>query len=579
MNEISLLTRRSIKLIIAFTAMLISSCSEQERPKQIPTATGKFSIIPQPLSVQPLTGKFILSSDTRILARDDASHRVAILLNEDLKEYSGINLEITDTPDLPDSIILTTVEDRTNPEGYVIRVEPDYIHIIGSERGMFYAVQSLARLIPTEFTGAAAIPATEIYDSPRFPYRGMHLDVARHFMPVDFVKRYIRLLSQYKFNYFHWHLTDDQGWRIEIKKYPRLTEIGSKRPETVLGKNYQPYRGDRIPVEGFYTQDEIREIVEYARRYYITIIPEIDMPGHSSSALAANPNLGCKSDSPYRVKTTWGGFPDILCPSEETFQFVGDVLDEVIDLFPDSPYIHIGADEVVYDQWASSDVVKEVMRTNGLQSQSQVYSWFLKKVESQINARGKKMIGWDEMLDAPDPPNATVMSWQGLAPGIKAANSGREVIMAPNSHAYFDRPQSESPLEPLALGKPLSLREVYSFDPVPPEIAYQNRGFVLGAQGCLWTEFIKRPKDVEYMAFPRAIALAEVLWSPQSSRNFVDFQARLRNELVRLDRQKVNYRKIVPMLPPGQDPKAKAINPVSQRRDDRTKQSNRTGGK
>lgn len=558
-----------MKKWLVLAALLICSCSTEE-PRQITAEIGKVSVLPQPRYTSHLPGQFLLTSDTKIRARTDEESRLAAVLNRKLHEGCQVQLESTDQPPLSNVIEISVLNepDLSLPEEYLLRVQTDKVELAGSDRGVFYAIQSLAQLLPMTCNGAGFIPAVEIYDAPRFPYRGMHLDVARHFMPPDFIKRYIRHLSKYKFNYFHWHLTDDQGWRIEIKKYPLLTQIGSKRRETVLGKNYQPYRGDGKPVEGFYTQDEIRDIVEFARRHYITIIPEIDMPGHSSSALAAYPNLGCKENFRYRVKTTWGGFPDILCPSEETMQFVRDVLDEVIDLFPNSPYIHIGADEVVYDQWRSSVVVRDVMRANGLNSEAEVYSWFLARVEEHVNSRGKRIIGWDEMMDAQVPPNATVMSWQGLGPGIKAANSGREVIMAPNSHVYFDRPQSNSPFEPLALGSPLSLRDVYFFNPVPAEIAYENSGFVLGAQGCVWTEFIKRPKDVEYMAFPRAIALGEALWSPLKEKNFVDFQARLNTELLRLDAQKVNYRN--PTSMPVPDPGLRTELPNQVRKQPKT---------
>lgn len=552
--------------LILLTVLFAAACSS-EKPTQPTEIVGKVAIIPQPQLVERLPGFFALTSEIKIIATGPTERKLASSLNQIFYENCGFQLETVDSALDAKTINLSLYDNPAlaKPEEYLLRIEWDKIQLTGSERGIFYGIQSLAKLLPSDCSVTRQIPAIEIYDSPRFPYRGMHLDVARHFMPPDFIKRYIRILSRYKFNYFHWHLTDDQGWRLEIKKYPLLTSIGSKRAETVVGKNYDPYRGDRVPIQGFYTQEQIRDIVEFARRHYITIIPEIDMPGHASAALAAYPNLGCRENYQYRVKTTWGGFPDILCPSEDTFQFVGDVLDEVIEMFPNSPYIHIGADEVNHEHWGSSTLVKELMRANGFKTQSQVYSWFLRRVGEHVNYRGRKVIGWDEMLDAPDPPNAVVMSWQGTAPGVKAANSGREVIMSPNSHVYFDRPQSESPFEPLALGAPLSLREVYNFDPVPSEIDYQNRGFVLGGQGCAWTEFIKRPKDVEYMVFPRAIALAEVLWSSPATRNFLDFQARLNDELLRLDGHKINYRKSVPMRLPDPRPSIESPNTIMRR--------------
>lgn len=522
---------------------LIVGCSVREtpEPKQI---TGNISIIPHPLSIGRLPGEFLLTPDTKIVASDDAGMRLASRLNEELRNNLGFELGMTDDADAADAITFATLPNEaiSNPEEYLLRVESEHIRIIGSERGMFYGIQSLVKLLNLESKGTVTIPAAEIYDAPRFRYRGMHLDVSRHFMSVDFVKKYIRLLSQYKFNYFHWHLTDDQGWRIEIKKYPRLTEIGSKRPETVLEKNYHPYIGDRIPVEGFYSQEEIREIVKYAKERYVTIVPEIDLPGHSSAALASYPQFGCKKVYPYRVKTTWGAFPDVYCPTEETFQFIQDVLGEVIDLFPESPYLHIGGDEIIADHWKESAFVQGLKKTENLKTEREVQDWFLQRVESYVRSRGKTIIGWDELLDGKVSASATIMSWRGMEAGIRAAKSHHETIMAPDSFAYFDHPQDQPGNEPLSLGNPVPIEKVYSFEPVATGISHEDAKYILGAEGCVWTEFIRGPKNVEYMAFPRAIALAEVLWSPVAVRNYEDFSDRLAVELLRLDRQIVNYR-------------------------------------
>lgn len=406
---------------------------------------------------------------------------------------------------------------------------------------MFYGIQTLAQLLPLDFFGEIKIPAAEVTDAPRFSYRGMHLDVARHFMPVEFIKKYIGLLAQYKYNYFHWHLTDDQGWRIEIKKYPRLTDVGSKRRETVIGKNYRPYVGDGIHVQGYYTQEEIRDIVIYAQAKHITIIPEIDLPGHSSAALAAYPEYGCKDKYSYKVQTTWGGFPDVYCPTEPTFHFIEDVLSEVIDLFPDSPYIHIGGDEVMMNHWKESRFVQELKRRENLKSEKDVQSWFIRRIESFINSRGKKIIGWDEIFGEGVGPGATIMSWNGFEPGIKAARAKHNVIMTPSEVTYFDHPQGAAKFEPLSLCDQVTL-EVYKFDPIPSELSFEDAGYIIGAQVCVWTEFMKRPKDIEYMAFPRALALAEVLWSKQRNKNFVEFSKRLYKEFPRLDQKNVNYR-------------------------------------
>ncbi|HRI05323.1 MAG TPA: family 20 glycosylhydrolase, partial [Pyrinomonadaceae bacterium] len=427
-------------------------------------------------------------------------------------------------------------------EEYFLRVHPDNIQIIGSERGMFYGIQSLAQLLPLNFDGNALIPAVEIIDAPRFPYRGMHLDVSRHFMSVEFVKKFINLLSHYKYNHFHWHLTDDQGWRIEIKKYPKLTEIGSKRRESMVGKNNRPYVGDGIQVGGFYTQEQIREVVDFARSRFITIIPEIEMPAHSAAALAAYPELGCKAGFKYQVQTTWAASTNILCPTEQTFKFIADVLDDVVELFPDSPYLHVGGDEVKSDHWSDSQYVAALKKSKGLRTDLDVKNWFMQQVGSIVSSKGKIMVGWDETLDGELPSDAIVMAWRGESNGIAAAKVNRRVIMSPSEFTYFDHPQGKAEFEPLSIGPTITLQRVYDYEPVPRKISTEESRFVIGAQGCVWTEFIKTPSEAEYMVFPRALALAEVLWSKKTNRDYKDFYRRLENELPRLDRGNVNFR-------------------------------------
>ncbi|HVE58008.1 MAG TPA: family 20 glycosylhydrolase, partial [Pyrinomonadaceae bacterium] len=414
--------------------------------------------------------------------------------------------------------------------------------ITGSETGQFYALQTLMQILPVNFKGEAKLPAVDISDAPRFPYRGMHLDVTRHFFPVEFVKKYIDLMAQYKFNQFHWHLTDDQGWRIEIKKYPRLTEIGSKRPETQKEKNRNPYVGDAVPVEGFYTQEQIKEVVAYAKARKINVIPEIELPGHSSAALAAYPELGCKENYTYKVQTTWGIFKEVYCPSETTFKFLEDVLDETIALFPDSPYIHIGGDEVLKDFWKDSPFVQELKTKENLKDEHEVQSYFIRRMEKFINSKGKKIIGWDEILEGGLAPNATVMSWRGEKGGIEAAKSNHDVIMTPTDFMYFDFGQGDPKTEPLNIGNYLPLEKVYSYNPHAKELTEDEKKRVLGAQANLWTEYIKTPEKVEYMVFPRMLALSEVVWSPLESKNYADFQKRLAAHFPRLDKQNVNYR-------------------------------------
>ncbi len=558
-------SQRRIWNVLLILATIISACSTPRKtvPRSValPRPNYEISIIPEPTSIIPTNGYFEFTRDTRIIAADGYTVGAATSLNNILMERYGFKLEVTDDASSQNSIMFsaTTIDPGQSGagEGYFLKINPDAIQIRGGKRGMFYGIQSLLQLLPADSKGEANIPAADITDAPRFRYRGMHLDVSRHFMPAEFVKKFIRLISRYKYNYFHWHLTDDQGWRIEIKKYPLLTAIGSKRRETRLGKS-RPYVGDKIPVEGFYTQEEIRAIVEYAQERHVTIIPEIDLPGHSSAALASYPELGCRKQYPYKVQTTWGAFPDIYCPTEFTFQFIQDVLTEVISLFPNSPYIHIGGDEVMRDSWRTSKFVQDLKRANGLLSERDVQSWFVKRVERFVNSKGKKIIAWDDMMDVGLSPDATVMYWRNSAAArrntdaarrkvtnaVIAAKAKHEVIMTPDDSTYFDHPQGDPAREPLSLySSQIRLERVYSFEPVPAELNQEEAKYIIGAQGCIWTEFLKKPINAEYMMFPRAIALAEVLWSQRRTKDFAGFYKRLGRELPSLDLERVNYRK------------------------------------
>jgi hexosaminidase len=402
-------------------------------------------------------------------------------------------------------------------------------------------VQTLRQLIPSAGpAGRRSVPAVTVSDRPRFRYRGMHLDVGRHLFPVAFIKRYIDLLSRYKLNAFHWHLTDDQGWRIEIRKYPLLTQVGAWRRETVKEPNLDPYAGDGIPYGGFYTQAEVRDVVEYARRRHVTVIPEIEMPGHSQAALAAYPELAC-SPGPFEVRTTWGVDEDVHCPTERTFAFLEDVLTEVLALFP-SPYVHIGGDEVPKTRWKESAEAQAVIRREGLKDEHELQSWFIRRIERFLLAQGRRLIGWDEILEGGLAPEATVMSWRGTAGGIAAAQQGHDAIMTPGSHLYFDHYQGDPAFEPLAIGGFTPLDKVYAYEPVPDTLTADEARHILGAQANVWTEYLKTPAQVEYMALPRMLALAEVVWSPRETRDWADFARRLPAELAALDRMGVNYR-------------------------------------
>jgi hexosaminidase len=380
-----------------------------------------------------------------------------------------------------------------------------------------------------------------IEDAPRFSYRGMHLDVARHFYGPEFVKHYIDMLARYKINRFHWHLTEDQGWRIEIEAYPRLTEISAYRDQTHVGHGSEDFIGDGQRYGGFYTKDEIRDIVAYAQERFVTVIPEIEMPGHSQAVLAAYPEFAC-TEGPFEVAMTWGVFEEIFCPYEETFEFLETILTEVIELFP-GQYIHIGGDEAPKTRWKESEYVQRLMQREGFTDEMQVQSWFIRRIERFLNENGRRMIGWDEILEGGLAPDATVMSWRGTTGGIEAARMGHDVVMTPNSELYFDYYQSEDrDNEPPAIGGFLSLETVYAYDPVPEQLGKAEAAHIIGAQANVWTEYMKTPGHVEYMVFPRMFALSEVVWSPKDAKDYKGFLHRLDWHFDRLDALGVNYR-------------------------------------
>jgi hexosaminidase len=371
----------------------------------------------------------------------------------------------------------------------------------------------------------------------------MHLDVCRHFFPVEFVKKMIDMLAVYKMNTFHWHLTDDQGWRIEIKKYPKLTEIGAWRDETMVGhytENDQKFDGTRYG--GFYTQEQIKDVVAYAGKRFITVVPEIEMPGHAVAALSAYPEFSCNG-GPFKVYTKWGVSDDVYCAGkEETFKFLEDILEEVVALFP-GQYIHIGGDECPKTRWKVCPTCQKRMKDEGLKNELELQSYFVKRIERFVASKGKKLIGWDEILEGGLPERATVMSWRGYEGGLEAARSGHDVVMTPGSHCYFDSYQSKDQTkEPLAIGGFLPLKKVYSFNPIPAELTPQEAKHILGAQANLWTEYITSEKQAEYMIFPRICAMAEILWSPKIKQDYRQFLTRLDGHLKRLQKDNINYR-------------------------------------
>ena len=504
-------------------------------------------IIPHPASMEIGQGTYVLTDASGFRVVHEEVVAVAQLFSDMWAIPMGFKLPVgSGSGDI--ELILDA---SLGAESYHLEVTEDGVSIVaGDAAGAFYGLTSIQQMLPAEISGRGkalistwTLPHVSIEDAPRFAYRGLHLDVGRHFFDVDFVKRYIDVMARYKLNVFHWHLTEDHGWRVEIDAFPRLTEVGAWRSETVVEKNLNPYIGDGTPHGGYYTKDEIRDVIAYAAERHVTIIPEIDIPGHTGAVLAAYPELGCH-EGPYAVKTTWGIQQDILCPSEETFEFLYQVLTEVAELFP-APYIHIGADEVPKVQWEESPVAQEVMRREGLADEEALQSWFVRRIETHLNSLGKQLIGWDEILEGGLAPNATVMSWRGTIGGIEAARMGHDVIMTPTDYMYFDFYQGDPDTEPLAMNwanRIIPLDTVYAFEPIPSELTRDEASHILGAQGNVWTEYISTPEYVEYMAFPRAIALAEVVWSPRAIRNLDGFYARLALNLRHLERLGVNYR-------------------------------------
>jgi hexosaminidase len=431
---------------------------------------------------------------------------------------------------------------KNGPEnGYSITIQNDILIRYSSDQGCFYALNSLLQLMRND-QGMTILQHGFVQDQPKYAWRGLHLDVSRHFFTIEEIKRYLDLMSMYKFNVFHWHLTDDQGWRIEIKKYPKLTEVGAWRDST-LNHHYTtiPRTYTTEKYGGYYTQEQIREIVAYAKARYITVVPEIEMPGHSRAALAAYPEFSCSGDQ-FGVPGLWGVFDDIFCAHESSILFLQDILTEVLDLFP-SEYIHIGGDEAPKTRWKKCKKCQAVIRENGLKDEHELQSFFIGKMDDFLTAHGRKLIGWDEILEGGLSTNAAVMSWRGMEGGIQAAEMGHEVVMSPGSHCYFDHYQSTSSEEPLAIGGFTSLKKVYEFDPMPPKLSPDQQSMILGAQANVWTEYIPDFKHVEYMVYPRAIALAQVLWS-KNKPPFEEFIQVLTNtHFPLLDQKKVNYSK------------------------------------
>ncbi|MBN1579959.1 MAG: beta-N-acetylhexosaminidase [Anaerolineae bacterium] len=519
-------------------------------------SVSKINVIPKPNRVVPSDGTFSLQDTTSIYVSSDAAG-VGNALHELVQAATGYSLPVQEctTGNIEsDAILLTTsgADASLGDEGYELIVTPKSVVVRAPKpAGLFYGVQTLRQLLPPEIesdkpvSGVAwVMPAVTITDSPRFAWRGMHLDVGRHMFPVEFIKRYIDLLAMHKMNVFHWHLTEDQGWRIQVNKHPKLVQIGSKREATPIPANRKKLDGK--PYEGFYTQEQIKEIVAYAANRFVTVVPEIEMPGHAVAALTSYPELGC-TGGPYKVRTWWGIAEDVFCAgNDQVFTFLEDVLTEVLDLFP-SKFIHIGGDECPKDRWKQCPKCQARIQKEGLKDEHELQSYFIQRIEGFLNAQNRQLIGWDEILEGGLAPNAVVMSWRGSQGGIDAALAGHDVVMSPNTHCYFDYYQSaDRENEPPAIGGFVPLEKVYAFEPVPETLSPEQGTHIIGIQGNMWTEYMPTSQQVEYMVYPRACALAEVAWSAANARDLSDFMKRLEALLARLDRLGIHFRKLDP---------------------------------
>ncbi|AOW11415.1 beta-N-acetylhexosaminidase [Flavobacterium gilvum] len=508
------------------------------------------NIIPQPLSLNVKKGSFVVDDKTAIESSksDKEVQKVALFFENYLNKVSKVKIKNSAAKGSKKICFLIEKNNELGEEGYTINVSPANITVkANTSKGLFYGMQTLVQTLPLEQgKNWVQIPAMEIKDYPRFQWRGVMLDVCRYFFTVDMMKQYIDLMASYKMNVLHWHLTEDQGWRIEIKKYPRLTEIGSVRNGTIISR--YPGKGNtNVPVAGFYTQEQVKELVKYASDRAITIIPEIEMPGHSSAAIAAYPELSCfpKERTKFRdtvfslksrkelaegrvkfVQETWGVFEDVYAPTEYTFKFLEDVLDEVMPLFP-SKYIHIGGDECPKEAWKRSEFCQNLIKEKGLKDEHGLQSYFISRMEKYINSKGKSIIGWDEILEGGLAPNATVMSWRGEKGGIDAAKLNHDVIMTPGDPCYLNRPQGDPEVEPVGGWGVSTLKNVYAYEPIPSELNAEEAKHVLGSQANFWTEYIPTFEHLQYMTLPRLLAISEVMWSPKEKRDWKEFRQRL----------------------------------------------------
>lgn len=533
----------SIKNISVFLSLLLLICGCEHNP-----GNNEIAVIPQPQKIEKCEGSFTINSNTVVVVEDDYYDNVVELLNERFGIVSGYTFDIVKQMQntATNNAIIFKRDSLIKNEGYILTVSKKCIVVESSTAsGAFYAMQTLFQLLPEQIYASKkvankwSVPCVNIEDYPTLSYRGMHLDVCSHFFDIAFLKRYIDLMVMHKFNVFHWHLTEDQGWRIEIKKYPELTQKGSIRKETVIGTLYSGVY-DGTPYGGYYTQQEIKELVEYAARRYVTIIPEIEMPGHARAAISCFPELSCGLEENYEVATRWGVFRQVYCPKEETFAFLEDVLTEVMELFP-SKIIHIGGDECPKASWKKCPHCQALIKKLGLKDEFELQSYFIQRMEKFINSKGRTIIGWDEILQGGLAPNAMVMSWLGEEGGIKAAQQSHYAVMAPHTKYYMDYYQGDPDTEKLCMGHFVPIKEVYDYNPIPDVLKPKEKQYIYGVEACVWTEYMETPQRVEYMAYPRALAVAESGWSNHATKNWDDFANRLVRHFRRLDEIDVNY--------------------------------------
>lgn len=502
-------------------------------------------LIPIPQQIEFTNGYFELDQSTVIFSPDINSFE-ALFLKENIKLKTGLELKITSSYQNENSIQMSIQIPDTigfDKEKYQLSVSKNGAVISSfSNQGIFYGIQTFLQSIPFQKSYKVKVQGVLISDAPKYKWRGMHLDVSRHFFSIDFIKKYIDYIAMYKMNTFHWHLTDDQGWRIEIKKYPKLTDIGAWRNGSMVG-NYSEQKFDTITYGGFYSQEEIKEVVKYAQQRHVTIVPEIEMPGHALAALASYSEFSC-TGGPFEVAKTWGVLDDVFCPKDETFEFLENILSEVIDLFP-SQYIHIGGDECPKVRWKNCQHCQSLIKKEGLKDEHELQSYFIQRIEKFVNSKGRKILGWDEILEGGLAPNAAVMSWRGTEGGITAAKQKHFVVMSPGSHCYFDHYQGEPKNEPIAFGGYTPIEKVYAFNPTPSELSTEEANYILGAQANVWTEYIETTEHVEYMIMPRMAALSEVLWGTANPSDYKNFEKRLINHFDFYEKMGINYSKAI----------------------------------